>query len=98
MSFLDVLQKIGSVSKQVVGVAQSVAPIIAYTPVGAEFNAALNIIVTLEHLLPNSGGAAKEAVAVPAVQNLFPSAKPDSIKLFNSEIVAALNKFSESNK
>ena len=100
MSFLSVLGKIGSVFQKVITVAASptAQAIASATPIGAEYTAALDVILTLERLVPQSGaGAAKAAVALPALQNIFPAATPASLTALNNELVATLNSFAAAN-
>jgi hypothetical protein len=99
-SFLSILGKIGGVFQKVVNVAASptAQAIASATPIGAEYSAALDIILTLERLVPQSGaGPAKAAVAIPALQNIFPTATTASLSALNNELVATLNNFAKSN-
>lgn len=101
MSFLSVLKKIGSVALNVLSVATSpaVVGIVKSTPIGAEYVEAVNIILALENIAPDSGlGQQKAALAVPAIQKQFPNAKADSVQQLNADIVAAFNRFAEANK
>lgn len=101
MSFLTVLKTIGkkalSVTEKVTAVAASpaVEGIISVTPIGGAYTEAMHIITTLEGLAPQAGvGAAKSAVAVPALQNVFPGASEASLTALVADLVAAMNKFS----
>ena len=99
MNFLSILSKIGSVSKIVVDVAASPAAmaVASVTPFGAEYMSAVKIILALEALLPVGNGAAKAAVAVPAIQALMPGATPESVATLNDDLVAVLKKFNAAN-
>jgi hypothetical protein len=101
MSFLSVLKTIGkkalTVTEKVIAVAANpaVEGIISVTPIGGAYTEAIQIITTLEALAPQSGvGPAKAAVAVPALQNVFPGANEAALTAFVADLVAAMNKFS----